>query len=76
MGIINFIKNLFSKKNTYSVEKVNIETKPEVVVTNLGVGSDDKPTDISIDEVGIQTTFNTSTIDILVEEGEIENVSD
>lgn len=76
MGIINFIKNLFSKKNTYSVEKVNIESKPEVVVTNLGVGSDDKPTDISIDEVGIQTTFNTSTIDILVEEGEIENVSD
>ena len=76
MGIINFIKNLFSKKNTYSVEKVNIETKPEVVVTNLGVGSDDKPTDISIDEIGIQTTFNTSTIDILVEEGEIENVSD
>ena len=76
MGIINFIKNLFSRKNTYSVEKVNIETKPEVVVTNLGVGSDDKPTDISIDEIGIQTTFNTSTIDILVEEGEIENVSD
>jgi len=76
MGIINFIKNLFSRKNTYSVEKVNVETKPEVVVTNLGVGSDDKPTDISIDEIGIQTTFNTSTIDILVEEGEIENVSD
>jgi hypothetical protein len=76
MGIINFIKNLFSKKTTNSVEKVNVETKPEVVITNLGVGSDDKPTDISIDEIGIQTTFNTSTIDILVEEGEIENVSD
>ena len=65
MGLFKSLKKLFSKKNKKG-EKVDVEVKPEVVITNLGVGSDDS----------VQTTFNTDGIDVLVEEGEVENVSD
>lgn len=65
MGLFKSLKNLFSKKNKKG-EKVDVEVKPEVVITNLGVGSDDS----------VQTTFNTDGINVLVEEGEVENVSD
>jgi hypothetical protein len=66
MGIFKSIKKLFSRKNKNVGEKVDAKIKPEVVITNRGIGSDDAP----------QTTFNTDGIDILVEEGMVENVSD
>lgn len=65
MGIFKSLKNLFSKKNKEG-KKVDVNVKPEVVVTNLGVGADDS----------VQTSFNNDGIDVLVEEGEVENVSD
>ncbi len=76
MGIFKSIKNLFSKKSKTSGKKVEVETKPEVIITNLGKGGKDKETTRSIDDLGIQTTFNTDSIDELVEDGEVENVSD
>ena len=73
MSIINLFKKLF-KKNKGENEKVDVRVIPPVVITNQGIGSDDEPT--SIDNLGIQTTFNEDPIEELVEEGLVENVSD
>lgn len=73
MSIINLFKKLF-KKNRGENEKVAVKVVPPVVVTNQGIGSDDEPT--TIDDLGIQTTFNEDPIEELVEEGLVENVSD
>jgi hypothetical protein len=67
MGIFKSLKKLFSKKSKKVGEKVDAKIKPEVVITNRGIGSDASAP---------QTTFNTDGIDILVEEGMVENVSD
>ena len=66
MGLFSSIKKLFSKRS-------KVEVKPITIITNRGIG-DEKDTTISVD-TGIQTTFNSDGIDILVEEGEVENVS-
>lgn len=75
MGLLNSLKNLF-KRNKTNGKKVEVTTVPEVVISNTGKGGDDKATTLSVDDLDIQTTFNTDGIDILCEEGEIENVSD
>lgn len=53
------------KKNT-KTEEPKVEKTEEVLVE--GIGSDEEV------EEGIQTTFNTDGLDILVAEGEVENV--
>lgn len=74
MSIVNFFKKLFKKEKGESENKVDVKVVPPVVVTNRGIGSDEEPT--TIDNLGIQTTFNEDPLEELVEEGLIENVSD
>lgn len=73
MGLFSSLKKLFTRKEVKG-KKVETIIQPKPVITNLGVGYDDKDTSILVD-TGIQTTFNTDSIEELVEGGEVENVS-
>ena len=72
MGLFSSLKKLFTGKR--NGKKVDVVIQPEPIITNTGVGYDDKDTSILVD-TGIQTTFNTDSIEELVEGGEVENVS-
>lgn len=61
MGLFKSIKNLFSKKNKEDKTKKK-ETKP---IEGIGAMEEE-----------VQTTVNTDPINVLVEDGVVENVSD
>lgn len=58
---------LRGKKKTKPVERPEEVKETEEVLVE-GIGSDEEV------EEGIQTTFNTDGLDVLVAEGEVENV--
>lgn len=61
MGLFKSIKNLFTKKDK-SKKKDKKEVKP---IEGIGAVEEE-----------VQTTFNTDPINVLVEDGVVENVSD
>ena len=62
MGLFKSIKNLFSRKNKSEDTKKKKETEP---IEGIGAMEEE-----------IQTTVNTDPINVLVENGVVENVSD